>query len=458
MRVHSHLLFQLGLAAATAVQTPAQVPDGFYVFGSFQGLAGTNGIFFAHPRDPLRPIIDVTNLPPALAYDPTGRRGVACLAYRQSDGALIAGERSPPGTSVDLHVLHLQGSAVVYAQLFSMGTSVGAGEIPQCALLSDGRIVVAATDLAAGGALAQFQTQQYNWEGLGIVDTESGGVTPLAIPNLNQFPGVINGLAVSLDGTAIYVGNYISATSGDLWRVPVAGGAATQVATFPCGPSNVAIDNDGTVLVVTLNGPPNLFRHDPVANTTTPITTVTGPMNCIAVERVSGNYAVATANAGLPPRSLYWISPAGQETLLSSPNRATIAAIDVNPNPEAFGVATAGQAEYSWELAPNQGGLPLVGNTGFSLTVRASNGVPSTAVLVVGSNRLLPGLPVLGATIHVDPGNAFTIQLPFQYSQTMPLPLPNLNSLRGVRLYAQSVHYEGGGSLAASPGLELTIL
>jgi hypothetical protein len=428
------------------------------VFGSFQGAAGTNGIFFAHPRDPMRAIVDVTNLPPALAHDTSGRRGVACLVYRRSDGAIIAGERSPPGTSVDLHVLRLQGNAVVSAQLFSVGTSVGAGEIPQCALLPDGRIVLAATDLAAGGPLAQFQTQQYNWEGIGILDTKSGGVTPIAIPNLSQFPGVINGLAVSQDGTQIYIGNYISASSGDMWRVPVAGGIATQVATFPCGPSNVAIDNDGTVLVVTLNGPPNLFRHDPAANTTRPITTVTGPMNCIAVERVSGNYAVATANAGLPPRSLFWLTPPGQETMLSSPNRATLAAIDVNPNPEAFGVASDGQAAYSWELAPNPGGLPLVGNTGFSVTVRASNSVQSTAVLVVGSGRLASGLPVLGATIHVDPGNAFTIQLPFQYSQTMPLPLPNLNSLRGVRLYAQSVHYEGGSSLAASPGLELTIL
>jgi hypothetical protein len=189
--------------AANASPAPlhAQVPDGYFVFGSFQGTAGPNGIFFAHPRDPLAPIIDVTNLPPALAYDASGRRGAACLLYRSTDGALIAGERSPPGTSVDLHVLQLQGSAVVSAQLFSMGTSVGAGEIPQCALLPDGKIVVAATDLTANSPLAQFLTQQYNWEGIGILDTKSGGVTPIAIPNLNQFPGVISGLAVSPDGT-----------------------------------------------------------------------------------------------------------------------------------------------------------------------------------------------------------------------------------------------------------------
>lgn len=452
--VHPCLL----LAAALAMPAVAQVPDGYFVWGSFQGTAGQNGVFFSHPRNPLEPTVEVTNLPPALAYDPSGRRGVACLVRRPSDGALIAGERAPQGTSVDLHVLRLSGAEVVFAQLFSVGTSANVGEIPQAALLPDGRIVVAATDLAAGSPLAQFQTTQFNWEGVGIVDTVSGGVTPIPIANLSQFPGVLNALTVSRDGSTVYLGNWISASAGDLWSVPVTGGTATLVAPLPFGASNLAIDNDGTVLVTTLNGPPNLFRFDPVANTITPIVTASGPLNAIAIERVTGNYVLATANAGLPPRSIVWMTPAGQETLLVSPNRATIAAVDVNPNPEAFGVSTAGGADYAWTLTPNPGGIPETGNLGFSLTERASSGTASTAVLLLGTAAFTPPQTILGAAIHVDPAGAFTVQFPFQGMATIPLPIPNLRSLRGLRLFAQVVHYEGGATLAASPGVDLTIL
>jgi hypothetical protein len=455
MRNHTHVLLLCLTLTSTA---RAQVPDGWYVWGSFQGTAGLNGLFFSHPRDPLQALIEVENLPPALAYDPAGRRGAACVLYRGSDGALVAGERSPPGTSVDLHVLRLSGNRVVFAHLFSVGTSVGAGEIPQCGLLPDGRIVVAATDLTADSVLAQFQTAQYNWEGVGIVDTESGSVTPIGIANLNQFPGVLNGLAVSHDGATVYLGNYVSATVGDLWSVPITGGIATQVATLPCGASNLAVDNDRTVLVTTLNGPPNLFRYDPILNTTTPIATSSGPLNAIAVERVSGSYAIASANAGVPPRSMFWMTRTGQETLLHSPNRATISAVDVNPNPEEFGADSPGQATYGFVLNPNAGGLPTTGNTGFSLTLQASNLTVSTAVFVLGQARLDPPVPLLGAAIHVDPTGAFTFAYAFQSSQMVPLPIPNLPVLRGARLFAQSVHHEGGATLSASPGLEITIL
>jgi len=446
------------LLTMLAAALPAQVPDGWYVWGSFQGTAGRNGIYFSHPREPMLPLVEVENLPPALAYDAAGRRGAASVLYRGSDGAILAGERSPAGTSVDLHVLRLAGNRVVFAQLFSTGTSVSVGEIPQCALLPDGRIVVAATDLAAGGPLAQFLTAQYNYEGVGIIDTESGSVTPIPIANFNQLPGVLNGLAVSRDGATVYLGNWISATAGDLWSVPVAGGTATQVATLPSGASNLAVDNDGSVLVTTLNGPPNLFRYDPLSQTTTPITTTIGPMNAVAVDPVSGTYALASANAGTPPRSLFWMTPSGPQNLLLDPMRATISGIDVNPDPEAFGTGTAGQASYGWALHPNAGGLPLVGNLGFSVTVQASQVITTAAVLVLSSTRRTTPLPVLGVDLWVDPIGALNLHYTLQASQTLPLPIPNVPVLRGVPVYAQSLHYEGGLTLAATPGLEITIL
>ena len=449
------LLVMLG-AAGSAV---AQVPDGFYVFGSFQGAAGQNGIFFAHPRDPLVPVITVTGLPPALGYDPAGRRGAACVNYRRSDGALIAGERSPAGTSVDLHVMRLSGSAVVFDQLFSCGTSANVGEIAQAALLGDGRIVVAATDLAAGGPLAQFLTAQYHWEGLGIVDTVSGSVTPIAVANLNQFPGVVNGIALSPDESTVYVGNYVSVTSGDLWAVPLAGGTAVQLATFPSGPSNLAVDLDGSVLVTTLNGPPNLFRVQPIGGVVTPIATTHGPMNAIAVESVTGNYLVATATAGVPTRSLLWMTPQGQETVLLSPNLATIAGVDVNPDPETYGTGTPGTASYDWALRPNPGGLPLLGNAFFSITVTASQPQTSLALVLFG-DRAAPGAQVLGLTLQVDPATAITTLLVMVDTRmTVPLGIPNIPAFLGQEVHAQSLHLDLGTQvLAATPGLVLTVL
>ncbi|MGE3175316.1 MAG: hypothetical protein AB7O97_22015 [Planctomycetota bacterium] len=438
----------------------AQVPDGWCVFGSFQGTAGQNGLFFAHPRDPQAAWIEVTGLPAALAYDPAGRRGVASVV-RRSDGALVCGERAPQGTSVDVHVLRLSGNAVTFAQLFSVGTSANVGEIPQLAVLPDGRIVVAATDLAAGGPLAQFQTAQYNWEGIGILDPDSGGVVPIAIPNLNQFPGVINGLAVDPTGTTIYVGNYVSTVAGDVWAVPVAGGLATQLAILPSPPSNLAVDLDGSVLVTALNGPPNLFRIEPQAPfAVTPLATASGPLNAIAVETVTGGRFLATANGGVPVRSLYWMGTDGQEHLLQSPDLATIAALDHNPNPEPYGTGLPGASGYAWQLRPNAGGLPEVGNAGFSLTMDAAQAEPLVSLFVLGLDALA-GTVVSGMPVLVDPATVVQTELRVTPggALTWALPIPVDPALRGLPLRAQALLYELNQSgYAASPGVEFTVL
>ncbi len=447
-------LVPLLLAAAAA----AQVPDGYIVWGSFQGSAGVNGIYFSHPRDTAFAPIPVTGLSPALAYDPQGRRGAAALLRRPSDGALIVGERAPQGTSVDVHVLTLRGADVVHAQLFSVGTSANVGEIPQLALLPDERIVVAATDLAAGGPLAQFLTAGYHYEGIGILDTKSGGVVPVPIANLNQFPGVINALAVSRDGQTIYVGNYISVGSGDLWSVPVTGGTATMVASLPFGASNLAVDLDGTVLVTTLNGPANLFRYDPATQTTTAVTTASGPLNAIAVERATGNYLLATANAGVPSRALLWMDGNGVEHNLISPNMATISCLDGNPNPEAYGEGTSGVLAYDWQLAPNPGGLPEVGNLGFSLTMAASQSTTAPAMFVMSLAKA-PPTTLFGLQVLVDLAVTSLTFTTLVDTAALPFPIPPVAALTGMELFAQGFVVEnGGGSFAASPGVAFTIL
>lgn len=437
----------------------AQIPDGYVVFGSQQGTAGQNGIFYAHPRDPLVPVGVIGNLPPALAYSPAGARGCASVLYRRSDGALIAGERAPNGTSVDLHVLHLHGDDVVWAQTFSVGTGAAFGEICQAALLPDGRVVVGASGLTATSPLAQAFTTQYQWQGIGIVDTIGGGVTPVPIANLAQIPGVVNGLAVTKDGQTIFFINWITNGSGGLWSVPVAGGTALSLATLPGGPSSVSIDNDGTVVLPLLvpGTAANVYRYDPASTALSPIPTTAGPLNCLAIETVTGNFVCATRETGTPPRSLYWMTPTGTQTLLQSPNLATINGIDVNPTPEAVAAGTPGVARYDWRLAPNPGGLPLLGSA-FSLTLASDVPAAGLAAVVLGFQRLNTPFPLLGADLHVDLANAVALVFWFSDQVTLPVPIPSDPALRGLCFYAQSLHDEGTTALAASPLAEITVL
>jgi hypothetical protein len=462
MSIRTHALLPSLLLAAAAT---AQVPDGAYVFGSFHGAynsaAGLPGIFFAHPRDPSLPIVEVTGLSPALQPDPAGSQGAACIVRRPRDGALIVGERAPPGTSVDLHVLTLKGAAVVHSQLFSMGTSVRAGEIPQCALLPDGRVFVAATDLASG-PLAVQQTAQYNMQGLGLVDTIGGAVTPLPIQNHNALPGVINALAISNDGTVGYVGNYISATLGDIWAVPLPnGGTLTQIATLPAGVSNLAVANDGSLIVTTLAAAPapSVFRVDVVTGVATPLNATLGPTNCVAIETVTGSMAIASAGAGIPPRALFWMTDAGAATQLQQPNRATISCVAINPNPEAILPGTNGAETLTWRLAPNPGGLPEIGAS-FSLTLDATPATIGPGLAIVSLARLPAAVTILGADVHVDPALALgTLQLSPAASFQVSIPLPLNPTLRGVSLFTQTFHLQSGAtSMSSSPLVETTIL
>ncbi len=451
------LTTELLLTAATAT---AQVPDGYVMFGSFQGATGQNGIFFVHPRDTAAPAIEVTGLPAALSYDPLQtNRGVAALLRRPSDEAIIAAERAPAGTSVDVHVLHLNAAAVVSSQAFSIGTSVVEAESPQMGLLPDGRVVVAATDLTANSPLAQALTASFHWQGIGILDTQTGALTPIPITNLSQFPGVMNGLAVTPDGQSIYVTNWISTMAGDLWEVPIAGGIATQVASLPAPGSNLAVDLDGTVLVACLNGPPNLFRYDPVTQTTSAVVTTIGPLNAIAVERATGNHILATANAGNPARSVFWAEPGTPESLLITPDRATISALDVNPNPEAFGAGTPGAATYDWQLTPNPGGLPEPGNFQFSLTLEASLTSSDPVLFVMSLARTVP-TTMFGMSVLVDLGVTYPVFSTLSNGTgRVDFPLPPGPALTGIAVYTQGFVYEqASGLLAASRGASFTIL
>ena len=134
--------------------------------------------------------------------------------------------------SVDLHIIHLKGADVFRDQLFSVGTSANVGEIPQCALLPDGKILIAATDLGSG-PLANYDTTSFNKQGIGILDPISGRLTPLTITNGQLMPGVMNGLAASKDGKTCYFGCWVATGQGDVYSLPLPSGGFGLQVEFP---------------------------------------------------------------------------------------------------------------------------------------------------------------------------------------------------------------------------------
>lgn len=438
----------------------AQVPDGWYVFSAFGANRGPVGLFMAHPRSGAQPT-PITGLTGDLATS-----GPSSCLYRESDGTLIVGERVAGGSghSVDLHLITLEGAAVQRDILISVGVGGSCcGEIPQAASMSDGRIVVAATDLTAGSVLANLQTAQYGWEGVGIVDPESGLVTPVPIqsPPTEMVNGVFNGLALSPDEQTLYVSDYYSGTQGNIWAIPFpAGGTPVLAATIPSGASNLAFDAAGDLWVTGLGSSAgSLFRIDLASGTATSVGAWIGPMNAVAPEQVTGNVVVATANGGTPARSLFWVDSAGMPTLLVDPALATISGIGVRPNPGEIGAGTPGSSTYEWRVAPNPGGLPHAGNLGFSLTLEAGGGTLGNGAALICLNRLATPFDLLGLNILVDPGTAIaTVPLAAQATSTLPLALPAGSAAVGLTLFVQSVHTEPAIGFAASNTIRLTVL
>ncbi|MCA8970234.1 MAG: hypothetical protein KDC95_10635 [Planctomycetes bacterium] len=430
----------------------AQVPDGHYVFGAFSPSRGDVGIFTAHPRTPGTPTA-IANMQGDLRTS-----GASCILYRRSDGAILAGERAPVGASVDLHVIWLNGSSVLYDASISVGTGGSCcGEIPQMAMLSDDRVVVAVTDVSAG-PLKNILTTSYGWQGLGIVDTTSGLVTSIPITNGTQIVDVFNGLALSPDETTVYAATYVSSTVGDIWAVPIKGGAATKLATVGGGISNLTVDANGDVWVTTLNSVKAFYKVDAKTGTATAVTQLNGSLNALVYDEVTGNFAVLSANSGMPARSLFWMEPNGTDHLLSSPNFAILSGIDINPSPEIVGFETPATASYAWVL-PNPDELPLVGNQNFGLTISAT-GISRPGWSFFCLDRAKTPFQLLGVDVFVDLTTYFAqVALPLAPVNRIPLPLPNDSNLVGARILLQNFYVgDSVKPFGASPAIEFSVL
>jgi hypothetical protein len=434
--------------AATA-SAPAQVPDGWYVASCFGGPLGSGGLFFVHPRNPGAPV-PVTGLGPDL-LGPAGGfpyEGAKGVLLRPSDGALIVGEIAPPGSSIDLHVLTLSGSAAAADVQISVGIS-GAGSFPgqigriaQCALLPNGDVLVGVDSIASGPLAGQI---------LGTIDLAAGTVSP--VPVVPVPAGFLNALAIDAAGTTAYLGMLTSVTLSTIQTVPVPGGGSPALLVALADTvTNLSVESAGSLVAAggTIAG---LYRVT-LAGTVTPMPGAAIFPNAVAVEAVTGGFALGSSLSG---PTAYWLSALGPTTTLASLGTGYMSGIAVSPNPEAFGTGSPGNNLYSWALAPNPGGLPTAGNGSFSLTVGSS---PGTAPGIWAAS-LLPGtgIPILGVAVWIDPSTLLTVQ-PLPPSGTIPLPIPPLPSLAGQRVFFQTFHLDPGApsGFASSGGVEATVI
>ncbi|MHC4897326.1 MAG: SMP-30/gluconolactonase/LRE family protein [Planctomycetota bacterium] len=422
--------------------TTAQIPDGWYVYGAFNTKYGKIGVFTSHPRTAGTPLA-IANLQGDLTVT-----GSSCILYRKRDGAILVGERTPVNSSIDLHVIHLKGQSVFVDACFSLGTGGSCcGEIAQMGLLSDERVVVAVTDVAAG-PLKNIKTTLFGWQGIGIVNTKSGLVTPITVTNSAQIIDVFNGLAIAPDEK--------SKINGDIWQVPITGGKATLFASVPVGLSNLAFDDAGNLWVTGLDATRGLYRVDKNGKVTK-VPQTNGSMNAIAFDSWTGTFAVLSANAGKPVRSVFWMEPSGKEHLLTNPGLGTLSGIAFNPNPEVIGAGTPGSATYDFKR-PSPGGMPLLGNANFSLTVVATQGVARPGLAAFGTGRLPQPILIGGAQVHLDPAKILAVvSLPYP-SMTLSLPVPNDKGLIGFPFFVQTFHTESSTKAATSPALEMSVL
>jgi len=284
----------------------------------------------------------------------------------------------------------------------------------------------------------------------------------IPVTNAAAITEVINALALSPDETTVYVGTYGTNTKGDVWAIPFpSGGAATLVATIPAGISNFAFDNEGFLMVTDAYTTQGLFRLNVSTGTFVQIPHSSNQLNGIANEPVTGGMAVVTGSSGTPGRSILWMDKNGTDHLLVTPQGiATPSGVAVFSNPSRYGKGTPAANTYDWALAPNPGGLPEVGNAGFSVTVKTSGpGTTLLGVFSLATSRLAAPINVLGVDVWIDVGNVvFSNVLPPVATNTIPLPIPNDPALAGLPLYLQSFHQETGSLLGSSSGIQLTIL
>jgi hypothetical protein len=420
----------------------------------------------------------VTGLPADLTgVGPSLTMGAQSILWR-NDGVLIVGEVAQGGQVLEIHEITLGPfnplGTPMAADVRRCITTVPAGwtgSIDQMDFLPNGDVLFSVRTLPAttcSGTVNAFSTTV-----LGILST-ANAVVPVPVGPLP--PGIVNALAFDAATSTLWVGMFVYLPATNLYTStiysipfpPPAGTSLTPVATFPNQGAllNLAVDDTGRVLASFL-GTTAISIINPATATVTQVPLLPAPTNIngIAVERVTGDVAFVTddpfnsrAVFRAPSNGGSW-SAANMLTPTLLPAIGNPSGIAIHPDPKTYGTATPGANTYAWALAPNPGGLPVIGNSGFSLTlVSTPAGAPGIwgaglAALVPPSTGILPPI-----ALNIDPANLVLWgPLAGQPVETISLPIPQAPILSGQTFYFQSAHFDPAG-LAGSAGLQVTIL
>ena len=456
------VVYTLAGLLSFATTAAAQVPDNWAVATRFQGantlgqLGGLSLIDLSAPGTATA----ITGLSAELTGTGLGTEGSASVLVDGRTGNLVIGEHALPGDTTDIHVLTLAGTTVINDDRYTLGTRPGGiGSVDQMAWLGDDVLFSVrgkgiTSGIMAGHLLGVLRPR------LGPPGTP-GTITPVPL-TVNPI-GTINSLALDEKNGFAYFSTNQAQVQSDIYRVPVPGDGVTpvapmHVATVTAGVLNLIIEGDGQLLAGCSNwGTGRLLRIDitqPTASVT-PLTASLHNINAMVNDNATGNVLVANSANG----AIYSRQANGALNYLTSLplTDGFVSGLAIRQTIETYGLPTPGQNNYEWALAPNPGGEPSIGNSGFSMTSTAS-GVTALGLVGLSLAEAPVNIPILGVSLLLDPTTMVlpTVLLPAP-STTIPLPIPNTASLAGMRIYAQTFHSEATG-WAASRGLRITLV
>ncbi len=416
----------------------AQIPEGWGVAAGFYLVDDALQAFSPRQRGPGTSITGVPDEVRLVIGVSNGANSVAILP----DGRVAVGNFAGlDGRPVVVHVLELNGFAVARSQRFEIGRSFSSnGSVNALQALDDGRLLYCTQSIYPGPA------------NVGVIDPAAGTVLGLGISGLPSRD--VNALAVSDDQTEVYLGFWSSATSGSVYRAPITGGVAQFVAATPHGATGLDVDNDGNLLVAMNNAAAGLAGLDLGTGILTPVAGSPRNVNAVACERTSGAAVYVHAQFPSSPSTVDHLLPgAASPNSIADLTGGRLGGLDFRESPRTYGRGAPQAGSYTWQTRPSPGGLPLLGNLGFSLTLdTAPAASPNVGLLLVSVARAQT--PFQGVDILVGVGSAAITPLPIGTPRTtIPFPIPADPNLAGIRLHAQALFAEAGGTLATSAGL-----
>jgi len=256
------LRFVLMLAGATGLAR-AQVPEGWYATSHFKicdaAWSGTGRIRIIDPES--GNVFEVGGVPAELLSVPCSgsAQGASSILVRPEDGAIIIGESTSAGNSLDIFLLHLDGVDVSGWKKFSLGSTTG-GEVTQMAFLPDGKILFSVFGIGSGISM-------------GILDLTAEGTDAARLIRTSSILANAEAIAMDAENGAVYVGIGDSFSASRIYRASLsdlldflgsdASDALEEIATLPLWITNLAIAPDGRVLAVGFGASTGLFAVDP---------------------------------------------------------------------------------------------------------------------------------------------------------------------------------------------------